>query len=91
MEPERNRKIIQFNNVQYCSCSGTVTGYYYTNYEEDGLKRDIDEAIKDIQPAVRPGDFTVTFVPVYSNAGTQPIRKAAVFLIFSFSDLSRNF
>lgn len=44
-------------------------GYGITQGQEDRLKQQIDEAIKDIKPAVYPNDYRVAFIPVVNNAG----------------------
>ncbi|XP_052286833.1 schlafen-like protein 1 [Dreissena polymorpha] len=48
---------------------GSVVGYGINQGQEDRLKQQIDDAIKDIRPAVHPNDYRVAFIPVVDNWG----------------------
>jgi len=46
-----------------------VTGYEIDQPQEDRLKLQIDDGIKDIRPNVFPNDYQVSFIPVTDQYG----------------------
>ncbi|XP_053382861.1 schlafen-like protein 1 [Mercenaria mercenaria] len=48
---------------------GRVSGYECSHHEEDSLRRDVDEAVKDLVPAIFPEDYSVRFVQVCNENG----------------------
>ncbi|WAR16377.1 SLNL1-like protein [Mya arenaria] len=50
--------------------NGDVKGYEMNQTLEDKMRRDIDEAIKDITPNIYPKDYSVDFIPKYQTKRT---------------------
>ncbi|WAR16398.1 SLNL1-like protein [Mya arenaria] len=48
---------------------GYVTGYQLNQTQEDRLRLQIDDAIKDIKPTIFPNDYSVDFTPVADQNG----------------------
>lgn len=51
--------------------SGMVIGYECNHHQEDYLRLIIDEAVKDLEPAVFPNDYTIRFVPIHNEFGNE--------------------
>ncbi|XP_060562522.1 schlafen-like protein 1 isoform X2 [Ruditapes philippinarum] len=50
---------------------GIVTGYDCSHRDEDLVRREVDEAVKDLEPQIFPQDYSVRFVPVINEDGHQ--------------------
>ncbi|XP_052763933.1 schlafen-like protein 1 [Mya arenaria] len=71
--------------------NGDVKGYEMNQTLEDKMRRDIDEAIKDITPNIYPKDYSVDFIPVadeneYVSDGNRSVWYSVVICITVLGD-----
>lgn len=60
---------------------GYVIGYDCSHQEEDNIRRDVDEAVKDLTPPIFPQDHSIRFVPVCDEQGYNIGRKKVIEII----------